>query len=210
MGVKRRAGVANDIDPADHLQLVAYWARRMGARGRVRDSVQYADGCLGLLRASELFDPTLGYAFSTYASYWIRQSIRRPNEVRVRLKRGGDGKNQWGQLPKLFSQVRLRDRDETSSWDPAVERRPGPLASAARREEHADDTALCEDLLRILNERDRRLVRRHVMEGWTLTDCGQAENPPISRERVRQIVARSLAKINRYVDRVPTTRRETA
>jgi RNA polymerase primary sigma factor len=35
------------------------------------------EGNLGLLRAVEAFDPSLNTRFGTYASYWIRQSIRR-------------------------------------------------------------------------------------------------------------------------------------
>jgi RNA polymerase primary sigma factor len=36
-----------------------------------------AEGNLGLLRAVETFDPSLNIRFSTYASFWIKQSIRR-------------------------------------------------------------------------------------------------------------------------------------
>jgi RNA polymerase primary sigma factor len=36
-----------------------------------------AEGNLGLMRASESFDHSVGARFSTYASYWIKQSIRR-------------------------------------------------------------------------------------------------------------------------------------
>jgi RNA polymerase primary sigma factor len=70
-------------DPAarDHLvranlRLVVAVARRCRGRGVPLEDL-VAEGNLGLIRAVEAFDPSLGTRFSTYASYWIKQSIER-------------------------------------------------------------------------------------------------------------------------------------
>jgi RNA polymerase primary sigma factor len=76
------AGIAQgDVRARDrmvraNLRLVVNIARGYTGKGLgLQDLIE--EGNLGLLRAVEGFDPRMGTRFSTYASYWIKQSIKR-------------------------------------------------------------------------------------------------------------------------------------
>jgi len=59
-----------------NLRLVVNIARGYSGKGlALQDLIE--EGNLGLLRAVEGFDPNMNTRFSTYASYWIKQSIKR-------------------------------------------------------------------------------------------------------------------------------------
>jgi RNA polymerase primary sigma factor len=148
--VSRRADEANQTLIRANLRLVVSIAKRYLGRGiSFLDLIQ--EGNLGLLRAVTKFDPTRGFKFSTYATWWIRQSISRyiaeqARTIRIpvhlfeaitRLLRtqrvlvqqlGREPTHEElalesGMVTEEDSQIIMRSRSENSPLDPEVQRR---------------------------------------------------------------------------------------
>ena len=98
---------ARDQMACANLRLVISVAKHFVGRGlEMADLVQ--EGNIGLLRAIEHFDPELGNRFSTYAVWWIRQSISRAIDDRGQTIRVPV------QSAALIWQLRATSRDITA------------------------------------------------------------------------------------------------
>jgi RNA polymerase primary sigma factor len=145
-----RGNEAGQIIIRSNLRLVVSVAKRYMGRGiNLLDLIQ--EGNLGLLRAVKKFDPRKGFKFSTYATWWIRQSINRAIAEQARTIRipvhlfesisrimrvqrslvqqlGREPRKdelalEAGYLSSADTQAILRSKSEESPLDPMVQRR---------------------------------------------------------------------------------------
>jgi len=169
------------IDVAEHIGLVVDIARRFVLQGHdVRDSEAFGDGLLGLVLAARRFDPGIQEEFPRYAGATIRGMIL--NGFRAR---------HIGRKPGRSRELTFHP-DMEAEQDGTVF--PGILQDS-RTAEWAEIRDLAGWLLDGLDRRERRLVERVVMLGWTNQEAGAAEPVPVSHETARQVVKMAMGKL---------------
>jgi RNA polymerase primary sigma factor len=104
-----------------NLRLVVQAARAFQGRG-VELADLIAEGNLGLIRAVEEFDPGRNVRFSTYATYWIRQS----------MQRALDSQGTPIRLPAYLLRLMARWRDEQARFRNEFDRLPTDQEMALR------------------------------------------------------------------------------
>ena len=84
--IKEGDKAAVEIMVTHNLGLVKKIANKYTGRGLDYDDLRQ-EGCIGLISAINKFDYTLGFKFSTYATWWIQQSITRAIADKARIIR---------------------------------------------------------------------------------------------------------------------------
>jgi RNA polymerase sigma factor (sigma-70 family) len=218
------------------------------AKKYFRSGVDFIDlimeGNLGLMHAVDKFDPKRGFRFSTYASYWIEQSIRRAYDEQSKLIRipphALEALRRWlrewerlrvehGRSPTIqemgkklsLSPRQIRsvvdaheaakpvgsldmplDEDENIFIRDMISDRPdqGPERIFSLLRDRSDVTTA----LKGVSQRERTILEMRYgvtgKEPMTLEEVGKKMR--ISRERVRQLEERAMARLRRVSHRM--------
>jgi RNA polymerase primary sigma factor len=187
---------SGDSEARDHmvranLRLVIRIAREYSGCGLpLPDLIQ--EGNLGLLRAVEAFDPDMGTRFSTYAHYWIRQSIQRALDNMSRPIR----------VPSYATGLVNAWHKTTAQLHDELGRPPTREETARRLKVSKRRLQIIDKALRIYNGTAQRDADDGSSFGDLLEDCRGAEPDVmvINADELRQ----ALAMLDRLDEREAT------
>ena len=234
--IKEGDKAAVEIMVTHNLGLVKKIASKYTGRGLDYDDLRQ-EGCIGLISAINKFDYTLGFKFSTYATWWIQQSITRAladksrairlpvhiNDEMNRVRKDmASLYNELGRSPSEeevaqktgLPQEKVRMLMTYMTGEPVSldyelgEEENATLKdyisdeSQAGPEEEAEQKILKECIVRAMNgltDREKRIIVHRFglggIRGKTLDEVGKLEG--VTRERIRQIELKALAKMRR-------------
>jgi RNA polymerase sigma factor (sigma-70 family) len=223
--LKREGLKARDIFIKCNMRLVTSVARKYIKRAK---SLSFEDliheGVIGLTRGVEKFDPVRGYKFSTYAYWWIRQSISRavastdrsirlPSHIYTDLGKIKSAMDRQGVTLEELSTIvdntpeyvkdLLQLGQNVSSLDIGVGNSESALVELVGGECNVfDDVATDHELenvryaLGMLTEKEKTTVEMyHGIDGPAFTFTDIGKKLGVSRESVRTIYSRALRRI---------------
>ena len=212
----RAAAAAKDRFIRANLRLVVSVARRypLPTAMDLLDLIQ--EGNIGLEHAVDKFDWRKGFKFSTYATFWIRQSIGRALDQKASLVRlPGDrsaalraamraASNTGEELPAEFAELArltsptsldrtIGDDDSSELVDVVADSAPGPEDIVLEQIDHE----MIADLLSVLDDRARWAVEQRygLADGEKHSYREVGDELGVTAEAARRLVKRAMATV---------------
>jgi len=182
------------------LAFVSWLARDFAASGVAREDLE-SEGRLGLLDAALRFDPERGVTFTTYGAWWARRRMQLLVSRQGRVVRRPESRGRAaGPIPRDVHLDDLVRPGQTLTWLDALE---GGGTHPLRALLEAEDGTLAGRAASELPPPFRDIVTaRFGLDGQrprTLAEIGAGLG--VSRERVRQLEAKAIARLRERIAR---------
>lgn len=203
------AAVGGRMTPAEKEALVKQWlglahkeairgAKHPLAAGKVEVADLYQEAVFGLMTAAERFDPARGAKFVTYATWWVRQHVRRAVEaagvIHVPAHYRNHDREKWPHAEAAY-----RATFGVNGLDPEIDV-AAPSDGVDERDEQRAHTARIKAALGKLSPRQAEVLRLRFGIGSppaTLDEIGAALG--MSKERARQIQVTALRSLRGWL-----------
>jgi RNA polymerase sigma factor (sigma-70 family) len=206
----RRVQICADIDARNTLVMANIGLVHLVANQMCRPPMRYEDllqeGIMGLMRATETYEPFRNVRFSTYSVYWIRAKIQRhiqrinkddtPSIPGAAMQTDSDGKRQAPRSRKLSLDKRLDFNDDRTLLETLATNLDDPEEAALRHERALMlREAIDESIEELGDPRLHTLIKLRLLtdQPATLDQVGKAIS--FSREGVRMLEARLLKRV---------------
>lgn len=138
----------------------------------------------GLIKAIRSFDKNKGFAFSTYAVHCMN------NEVKTMLRK--ERKYQTRQMGEDNLYIQKNSLDYNSAYGLTD-------SEESKKFNKIENFEICERVMRILTEKEKRIIRLLYFQGFTIKDV--AEKIGRKEQTVRSIKYRAMIKMKDYIAR---------
>ena len=185
-GIQRRGQRAVKRFMEGNLRLVISLAKKNENRGKavglgLEDLIQ--EGNLGLNTAARKFDPELGYKFSTYAYWWIRQAISRAIEMGNTIRIPSNVLQAVNRLKKATNQMQGSSFEE--------------ICTAAKLEPEGAKFLMAVDHLKRLSSLDAAVNRPSDTTAASLADLlpSSSQTNPLETLHYKELFATARAEL---------------
>ena len=174
-----------------------------------------AEGMIGLMTAADKFDPEMGVRFATYSRWWVMTKISdglpvvsTPIDIPPRtFMDARSGKLTGNYADKAHTAVYggvnldapITEDEGMTEGDRLECQRPNPEQAAEQQSDENYRQGILSQCMADLSEREQSVIYRRKLKAYPETLETISQDMGVTRERVRQIESRALARLKKLL-----------